>query len=52
VHIKLQSKLFKGRKIILKHILEKYIWRCGMSLIKTGYGAVADSFETIIKSWV
>jgi len=34
--------------IILKHILEDCIWRCGMSLIKTVYDAVAEFFQTVI----
>jgi len=49
VHIKFQSKLFKEKKIILKCILEQCICSCGMRLIKTGYGAVAESFKTVIK---
>jgi uncharacterized protein YlxP (DUF503 family) len=51
VHIKFQSKLFKEKKIILKNILEQCRWRCGMSMIKTGYGEVAESFKTIIIFW-
>jgi hypothetical protein len=49
---KISVETLQGEEDNIQIILKQCIWRCRMSLIKTGYGAVAESFKTKIKFWV